>query len=165
MKFGLWTLFSERIKSLLEKNTVFHSLNTENLHAFQTSQYLNRYNWFSSHLFLTTSLNLPRCSDWVNIFSSHRSTLGTFFSWDFFSCGRQWMLFLENFPQAVLALIFLWIQGGSLIVTFLEVTNSLRGTEWAMTIWALGCLGYIGDSTSYVGSQKTFVRIPTKQRI
>lgn len=145
--------------------SVFHSLNTENLHGLQTSQYLNRYNWFSSHLFLTTSLNLPRCSDWVNIYSSHRSTLGTFFSWDFFSCGRQWMLFLENFPQAVLALIFLWIQGGSLIVTSLEVTNSGRGTEWAMTIWALGCLGYIGDSTSYVGSQKTFVRIPTKQRI
>lgn len=34
---------------------------------------------------------------------------------------RQWMLFLENFPQAVLALIFLWIQGGSLIVTTLNL--------------------------------------------
>lgn len=34
---------------------------------------------------------------------------------------RQWMLFLENFPQAALALIFLWIQGGSLIVTTLNL--------------------------------------------
>ena len=66
------------------------------------------------------------------------------------------MLCMENLPQAVLALVFLYLEGGSLVVTQLALANAGGSLGWVKDmgsgLWVIELDGIEGDM--YIRSGK-----------